>query len=290
MASRVRLGDGSFMSSGSMSSAARPRASIWAYRSLIWNFAQRDLKSRFKGTVLGWAWSLMAPLATLLTYTLVFSVFFHNTAPDFGTGRTGFFAVWLLGGLVPWNFFLISILISMPTLLANGVLLQKVYFPSFAPILGAVLAILVQTLIEFSLYAIVLMLFGNVGVTWLLFPVWLALFVAFVTGVALSLAILNVHVRDLAQLTNVGLTLLFFLTPIIYQLNLVPAQWHGLPLQALMHLNPMVAFVDSLRNMSYGLQVPSLVTWMQLIAWTGGSVVLAFFVYRWRGLDIGEAI
>ena len=273
-----------------MSSAARPRASIWAYRSLIWNFAQRDLKSRFKGTVLGWAWSLMAPLATLLTYTLVFSVFFHNTAPDFGTGRTGFFAVWLLGGLVPWNFFLISILISMPTLLANGVLLQKVYFPSFAPILGAVLAILVQTLIEFSLYAIVLMLFGNVGVTWLLFPVWLALFVAFVTGVALSLAILNVHVRDLAQLTNVGLTLLFFLTPIIYQLNLVPAQWHGLPLQALMHLNPMVAFVDSLRNMSYGLQVPSLVTWMQLIAWTGGSVVLAFFVYRWRGLDIGEAI
>ncbi len=290
MASCAWLGNGSFMSSRSMSSAARPRASIWAYRSLIWNFAQRDLKSRFKGTVLGWAWSLMAPLATLLTYTLVFSVFFHNTAPDFGNGRTGFFAVWLLGGLVPWNFFLISILISMPTLLSSGSMLQKVYFPSFAPILGAVMAILVQTLIEFSIYAIVLIFFGNLGLTWFLFPAWLALFVVFVTGVALSLAILNVHVRDLAQLTNVALTLLFFLTPIIYQLNIVPEWWHGLPLQAMLHLNPMVAFVESLRNLSYGLEVPSLTTWLQLVVWAVGSGAVAFFVYRWRGLDIGEAI
>ena len=273
-----------------MSTSARPRASIWAYRSLIWNFAQRDLKSRFKGTILGWAWSLMAPLATLLTYSLVFSVFFHNTAPNFGNGKPYFFPVWLLGGLVPWNFFLIAILISMPTLLSSGAMLQKVYFPSFAPILGAVIAILVQTIIEFSIYAFVLILFGNFGPTWLLFPLWLVLFVAFVTGVALSLSILNVHVRDLAQLTNVALTLLFFLTPIIYQINIVPTRWHGLPLQAIMHLNPMVAFVDSLRNLSYGLQVPSLSTWLQLVVWAGGSVALAFFVYRWRGLDIGEAI
>jgi ABC-type polysaccharide/polyol phosphate export permease len=232
----------------------------------------------------------MAPLATLLTYTLVFSVLLHNTAPDFGSGRTGFFAVWLLGGLVPWNFFLISILISMPTLLSSGAMLQKVYFPSFAPILGAVMAILVQTIIEFSIYAIVLVIFGNFGLTWLLFPAWLVLFVVFVTGVALSLAILNVHVRDLAQLTNVALTLLFFLTPIIYQLNIVPERWHGLPLQALLHLNPMVAFVESLRSLSYGLQVPSLTTWLQLVVWAGGSVAVGFAVYRWRGMDIGEAI
>src|SRR5664279_5683121 len=107
-----------------MSLSARPRASRWAYRSLIWNFAQRDLKSRFKGTALGWAWSLMAPLATLMTYTLVFSVFFHNVPPDCGNGKPGFFAVWLLAGLVPWSFFLVANLTSMPVLLANGPLLQ----------------------------------------------------------------------------------------------------------------------------------------------------------------------
>jgi ABC-type polysaccharide/polyol phosphate export permease len=273
-----------------MSLSARPRASLWAYRSLIWNFAQRDLKSRFKGTALGWAWSLMAPLATLMSYSLVFGAFFHSAAPNFGNGRPGFFPVWLLAGLVPWTFFLVTITISMPTLLANGSLLQKVYFPSFAPILGAAVAILVQTLIEFSILAVVLILVGNVGFTWMLFPFWLAFFVVFVTSIALSLAIMNVHIRDLAHLTNVAVQLLFFLTPIIYQISLVPTTWRGVPVQALVRLNPLAVFVDSLRQMAYDLQVPSLGTWLQVMAWTAGAVVLAFFVYRWRGLDIGEAI
>jgi ABC-type polysaccharide/polyol phosphate export permease len=273
-----------------MSTAARPRASIWAYRSLIWNFAQRDLKSRFKGTALGWAWSLMAPLATLMTYSLVFGVFLGGGAPNFGNGKPGFFSVWLLAGLVPWNFFLIAILISMPTLLSNGAMLQKVYFPSFAPILGAVLAILVQTLIEFTILAVVLILFGNVGLTWLLFPLWLAPFVVFVTAVALSLAILNVHFRDLGHLTNVALQLLFFLTPIIYQVSRIPSSWHGLPVQAMVRLNPISVYVDSLRQLVYDLQVPTFMTWVQVVAWAAGAVGLAVLVYRWRGLDIGEAI
>jgi ABC-type polysaccharide/polyol phosphate export permease len=233
---------------------------------------------------------LMAPLATLMTYSLVFGAFFHSAAPNFGNGRPGFFTVWLLAGLVPWNFFLIAILISMPTLLSNGAMLQKVYFPSFAPILGAVVAILVQTLIEFSILAVCLMLFANVGLTWLLFPLWLAPFVVFVTAVALALAILNVHIRDLAHLTNVALQLLFFLTPIIYQIAVIPTSWHGIPMQALVRLNPMAVYVDSLRQLVYDLQVPSLATWLQLIAWAAGAAALAFFVYRWRGLDIGEAI
>ncbi len=273
-----------------MNATARPRASIWAYRSLIWNFAQRDLKSRFKGTALGWAWSLVAPLAMLLTYSLVFGVFFHSSAPAFGTGRPGFFPVWLLAGLVPWNFFLIAVTTSMPTLLGNGAMLQKVYFPSFAPILGAVMAILVQTLIEFSLLAIVLAGFGNVGWTWLLFPLWLAPFVVFVTSIALTLSILNIHLRDLAHLTNVALQLLFFLTPIIYQLSVIPTSWHGLPMQALVRLNPMAGYVGALRQLAYDLQVPGPAIWLELVAWAAGAAVLAFFVYRWRGLDIGEAI
>ena len=273
-----------------MSNVARPRSSIWTYRFLIRNFAQRDLKSRFKGTVLGWAWSLMIPLATLTTYSLVFGIFFHSTAPDFGNGRTGFFAVWLLVALIPWSFFLITLLISMPTLLASGALLQKVYFPSYVPILGATLAILVQTLIEFSILAIVLILFANVGPTWVLFPVWLAIFIVFVTATALSLAIVNVHIRDLAQLVNVVLTLLFFLTPIIYQITLVPSVWNGIHFRALVRLNPLTAFVDSVRQLLYDLQVPDLATWFQLLAWAGGAVALAFFVYRRYGLDIGESV
>ena len=90
-------------------STARRGWSIWAYRSLIWNFTQRDLKARYKGTALGWAWSLVVPLATLLIYTLVFSVIFRAEPPDFGNGEPGIFPVWLFGGLIAWNFLAQSI-------------------------------------------------------------------------------------------------------------------------------------------------------------------------------------
>jgi ABC-type polysaccharide/polyol phosphate export permease len=254
------------------------------------NFAQRDLKSRFKGTALGWAWSLLVPLATLFTYSLVFAVIFRAAPPNFGNGRPGFFPVWLFGGLIPWTFFLIAVNTAIPTLLANGPILQKVYFPSYAPILGAVVAILVQSLIECGIYAVALLVFGNVGLSWLLFPAWLAIYVLFVTAVAASLAILNVYYRDLAHLTNVALQLLFFLTPIIYQADSVPAEWHGIPLREIVLLNPIAEFVVSLRALSYDLQAPPFFAWLAMSVWTIGAIAVAVFVYRRRGLDIGEAI
>lgn len=272
-----------------MTTTARPRSSIWSHRSLIWNFAQRDLKSRFKGTALGWAWSLMVPLATLFTYSLVFSVIFRAVPPDFGNGGPGVFTVWLFCGLIPWSFFLISVNTAIPTLLANAPVLQKVYFPSYAPILGAVVGILVQTLIECAILAVALVVFGNVSLSWLLFPIWLAIFASFVTSIAVSLAILNVYFRDLAHLTNVALQLLFFLTPIIYQGAAVPAEWNSIPLQTIVLLNPIAQFVESLRQLLYDLQVPSFSTWLGLLAWTLGAIVVAAYVYGRWGLDIGEA-
>jgi ABC-type polysaccharide/polyol phosphate export permease len=273
-----------------MTTTTRPRSSIWSYRSLIWNFTQRDLKSRFKGTALGWTWSLMVPLATLLTYSLVFAVIFRAAPPAFGNGQPGFFPVWLFCGLIPWAFFLISVNTAIPTLLANGPILQKVYFPSYAPIIGAVGGILVQTAIECAILAVALVFFGVFGPSWLLFPIWLILFASFVTACAVTLAILNVYFRDIAHLTNVVLQLLFFLTPIIYQSSSVPVEWNHIPLRAIVLLNPIALFVESLRQLSYHLQVPPVSTWLGMIAWGLGAIFVASFVYRRWGLDIGEAI
>jgi ABC-type polysaccharide/polyol phosphate export permease len=273
-----------------MTTSTRPRSTVWSQRSLVWNFAQRDLKSRFKGTALGWTWSLTVPLATLLTYSLVFSVIFRATPPPYGNGSDGFFPIWLFAGLIPWSFFLITVTVAMPTLLANGSLLQKVYFPSYAPVLGAVIAILVQTSIELAILGVGLALVGNVGPTWLLIPVWLGVFVAFVTGVALTLSILNVYYRDLAHLTNVALGLLFFLTPIIYPASLVPDDWHGVPLRSIVILNPISEFVAALRSLVYDLRIPGAITWIAMLAWAAGALIVASAVYRARGLDIGEAV
>ena len=273
-----------------MTSTARPRRSLWASRTLIWNFAQRELKTRFKGTALGWGWSLTVPLATLVTYSLVFSVIFRASPPDFGNGRPGMFPVWLFNGLIPWTFFLISVNTAIPTLLASGPLLQKVYFPSYTPIVGSSTATLVQTLIELGVLAVILAALGVVGPSWLLVPAWFALFVVFVISVAVTLAVVNVYVRDTAHLVTVALQLLFFLTPIIYETSMIPADWNGIPLRALIALNPLAGFVESLRDLTYGLQVPSLGTVLGLVAWTLASIGTAIVVYRRWGLDIAEAM
>jgi ABC-type polysaccharide/polyol phosphate export permease len=277
-------------SPGRRRTTARPGWSLWAYRSLIWNFTQRDLKARYKGTLLGWIWSLIVPLATLLIYTLVFSVIFRAEPPDFGNGEAGNFTVWLFGGLIAWNFLSQSVQLGIPTLLGSGPLLQKIYFPSYVPVLGMMGAILVQTLIELGIYAAILLLLGNVGVSWLLFPVWLAIYLVFVAAVAIGLAAVNVYFRDIQHLTGVALQLVFFLTPIIYPVTLVPADWNGLPLQQLIMLNPVSQFVVAFRELSYGLVVPSLWTWLVLVAWAAVALVVASLVYRRWGLDVGEAI
>jgi ABC-type polysaccharide/polyol phosphate export permease len=271
-----------------VSAATRPRSSLWSQRFLIWNFARRDLKSRFKGTALGWLWSLMLPLATLATYSLVFSVVFRSVPPDFGSGETGNFTVWLMTGLVPWTFFLIAINVAIPTLLATGPLLQKIYFPAYASILGSVLAVLVQTLIEFAVVAVVLLLFHNIGPTWLLFPAWLVLFVTFATAVATTLAVANIQFRDVAHLTSVALQLLFFLTPIIYPITSVPETLHGIPLRALVMLSPLAAFVDAMRALAYGLVAPSASDWALMLGWTAIALAVARLVYQLRGQDIAE--
>ena len=118
----------------------------------------------------------------------------------------------------------------------------------------------------------------------------MVLFVLFVSGIATTLAILNVHARDLAHITSVVLQLLFFLTPIIYPTTVVPADWHGLPLRTIVETNPMSQFVESLRSLAYGLEVPDAIRWLILIAWAAVSVAMAMVVYTTHGQDIGETV
>src|SRR5664280_3344251 len=190
----------------------RERGSMWSYLSLIWNFAQRDLKARFKGTSLGWLWSLVFPIATLLIYSVVFSTIFRAKPPDFGSGRTGNFTVWLLAGLTAWSMFANSLNTAIGALLGAGPLLKKIYFPPYAPVLGSVLALLIQSAIELGILLVLLAALGNISWTWLLVPFWMVLFTVFISSISMSLAVLNVHFRDMAHIIGVAIQLLFYLS------------------------------------------------------------------------------
>ena len=109
---------------------------IWTYRGLVGNFAQRELRGKYKGSALGWFWSLLNPLATLGVYALVFGVFLKFSPPVAGNGELQNFAVYLFTGLVAWNFFHAVVTGSIGALAASGPLLKKIWFPPFAPVIG----------------------------------------------------------------------------------------------------------------------------------------------------------
>jgi ABC-type polysaccharide/polyol phosphate export permease len=266
------------------------RGSPWRYRSLIWTFAERDLKARFRGTLLGWLWSLMIPLSTVIIYTVVFSFVFRAQPPPFGNGREGIYAIWLLVGMVTYSYFSVGVGMGIPSLLASGTLLQKIYLPSYVPVIGTAIATGLQSLIEFGIVAVILIALLNVSWTWLLAPVLLAVYFVFVLAVTLSLAVLNVYARDLQQIMAVLIQLLFFLSPVIYPMTLVPEEWHGLPVRAILELNPLAAFIDSLRAVLYDLTLPDAGQIVAILAWTAGAALVAWWVYLRKGQDIGEAI
>ncbi|WRS30229.1 ABC transporter permease [Actinomycetaceae bacterium MB13-C1-2] len=267
--------------------SVRPKKPIWSYWFLIYTFGQRDLKSKFKGSALGWLWSLVVPLATIGIYSVVFSIILRVEPPDFGSGRKGLFVVWLFCGLIFWTFFSNTVNNGIAEMLSAGQILQKVYFPAYAPVLGSALAVGVQSLIEFGILAIIMLFLGNVSWTWLLIPVWMVFVVIFVGSIATIFAILNVYAKDVAHLVAIALQLLFYATPIIYPLSMVGGAWGG-NLVALLQANPLTGFVTLFRSLMYELTPGNLYQWGMVAGAALVSLGLATWVVRTKGEDLGE--
>lgn len=258
-------------------------------RALIWAFAQRDFATRYRSSVLGWAWSLLQPLATLLVFAAVFSLVFRVQAPPLGADldRTNF-AAFLFTGMVTWNLFSSFVLLSMSQLKSSGELLRKVQFPAWAPILGASMVQLVQVALEVLVLIGMFLWLGNVGITWLLaIPILLAT-ALFAQGIGLMLSMANARFGDVQYIVTVVLGALYFLTPILYPMSLVEdtAEWLAVIVQA----NPMTWFVTAMHDVMYSLTAPE--WWVTpglllvgvLIFWLG------FVVFERSSEDIGELL
>ena len=269
---------------------ARARTSPGARWRLIWTFAQRDLKARFTATSLGLVWTIIVPLATVLIYSVVFSVIFRAQAPAMGNGRPGVFAAWFFCGLVTWNLFSQVSHAGLSAILGMGAMMQKVYIPSFVPVVSAGVSVAIERLLEAGVMLVVMLVFVNIGWTWLLYPFLLLLLAVFACSVGYILAVANVHFRDTVQIYGIFTQLWFFLTPIMYPLDLIPEDWNGIPLQTLFQINPMTSFVGIGRALVYGLELPGVIPVLYASAWTLVSLAGALFVYRRWGRDVSEAI
>jgi len=263
---------------------------IWTYRGLIGNFAQRELRGKYKGSALGQLWSLLNPLATLAIYSLVFGIFLRVPPPVAGNGHTKNCALYLFTALVAWNFFNAIVTGAIGALVGAGPLLKKIYFPPFASVFGGAGATLYQAGIEMGLLIVVMIIFQNISFTILLLPVLLVLLALFALGIGLLLAMLNVRYRDVAYLTTIGLNLLFYATPIIYPISKVPVHRNGINVRQYYDLNPLTQFVEAFRDVVYDLTVPSA---GRLISLTVVSVVvflLGFTFFERGSRDVAELL
>jgi len=224
---------------------------MWRYRELIRNLVARDVKVRYKNSVLGVLWSLLNPLLMMLVFTVVFTVM----TPAGGGIRN--FPVFVLCALLPWNFFSASLIGATGSIVGNANLVNKVSFPR--EILPA--SIVFAELVNFCLALVVLFamifIFG-IGLTpWaLLLPVVLLIQVVFTLGISFLLATLNVFYRDTQQIMSVVMLAWFFVTPIFYPVSILPRDYHiwGLTIDVWRWthiLNPMTSLIATYRVILY---------------------------------------
>jgi lipopolysaccharide transport system permease protein len=201
------------------------------YRALIHSLVARDLKARYRGSVLGFLWSFVNPLLLLSIYTFVFTVVMPTAR---GTGLEPY-AVFLFCGLLPWTWFTSSVLESATVLVSGGNLIRKVLFPAEVLPIVTVLAGFVHFCLGLVIAAGAIIYFRiPVSVPELLWLPIIALVQLLLTlALALLVSVVTVHFRDLRDLLGNVLTLWFFATPIVYPLSAVPGN-----LQPLMKLNP----------------------------------------------------
>ena len=236
-----------------------------ASREILSNLTMREVRGKYKRSVLGQTWSLLNPIASLAIYTVVFGFVLRAQPPPGEPSGIDIFTLWLACALLPWNFFANTVTGGMNALLGNANLVQKVYFPRYTLIVSNMLAGLVTFGFELLVLTVIAVMCGSKVWIWIplviVFVVFLALFGL---GIGLMLSIANVYFRDTAQFVGIGMQVWFYATPIVYPVTLIAAQqlkWEAqgrnIPLTWLYSLNPMERFVTIFRNLLYDNRLPA---------------------------------
>jgi lipopolysaccharide transport system permease protein len=215
------------------------------YLDIVTVLAQKDFKIRYRNSVLGFLWSLLNPLAYMVILTMVFSFLLKVDIPNF--------AAWLLVGLLVWRFFSIGTAQGLFSIVGNPSLINKVYVPRYLIVLSNNVANLLGASLEFlALFPLLVLLGVNLSAFALLLPAILLLEFFLVFGISLCLSSLNLKYRDFYQLWDIALQLGFFLSPIVYDIALIPERF-----RSVYSLNPVTSLIDITRSIFLLRALPS---------------------------------
>jgi len=266
---------------GRPSAAALPRA-VWRARAVVAALVARDLRGRYVGSTLGLFWSVVNPLAQLAIYTFVFSTVL---SVRFGTSDVPF-VLYLAAALFPWLAFQESVLRSATCLVDNSVLVKRVVFPiEVLPVQIAVTALVHQLIALVLLLGLMVALGVSPHLSILALPLLVVLQLLLTIGIGWTVAALHVYFRDTAQLLVVLFPMWFYLTPIIYPTQLVPAG-----LRPILALNPLSALVEAYRDVLLHGVVPFGARELWLAAVSLGALALGAVVFTRARRDFADLV
>jgi lipopolysaccharide transport system permease protein len=263
-----------------MISAASFKA-VWSFRGFVFGSVRREYQLRYRGTMLGIAWTVLQPLAMILVYTIIFSQVMkaklHGVEGDFS------YSIYLCAGVITWGLFAEIIQRSQSVFLDNANLLKKLSFPRLTLPLIVVATALLNFTIVFGLFLVFLLITGNFpGIAILAMIPLLAIQVLFAVGLGVTLGVLNVFFRDAGQLSGLMLQFWFWATPIVYTASILP-EW----VKPWMSLNPMYHLMQGYQNIFVASRWPD---WQNFALLAIFSMVLAMYAVNLFRRRAGEIV
>jgi lipopolysaccharide transport system permease protein len=273
---------------------------IWAYRELIVNLVLRDMRVRYKGSALGYLWTQLAPLLLMLVFWFVFSRLLSSSI--------SMFPVFLIIGLLVWNFCNEAVVGGARSVLDNANLIKKVFFPREVLPLVSVLASLLNFVLSLPMMFVLMALvqlgtLGRLNFAWTIayLPVLLIIQSILLAGLALLMSALAVRFRDFVHLIGILMQFWFFLTPVVYAIDSFNTTVLGVPLaQALRWLNPMASLIEFYREILYGQAVsapnvptpglPALTSVLRVLVTAVSILAAGYWFFQRRSGSFGEDI
>ncbi len=262
---------------------------LYRFRDLIYHLVVRELRARYKGSVLGFLWSLLNPLMMMAVFTVVFTLIMpNNSLPNY--------PIFLLCGLLPWNYFSAGVMTGIHSVVSNANLVKKVYFPREVLPIASALAQLVNFLLALVVLFVLLFVFQTSlsPRLWML-PIVILIQTSFIIGIVLFLSAINVFYRDTMMIMDVVILAWFFMTPVFYPLDILPQSYdvmgHVLNVHRLMNiLNPMASIINAYRDLLY-LGTYTEIDFLLRTALTSfGVLVFGYWFFTRLSGDFGEEL
>ena len=234
------------------------------WRPLVSQLVLREIKSRYKQSILGYAWVILNPFFQMLVLTFVFSLVIRVSSLGVP------YAIFLYVALLPWNLFANSLTHSTNSLVSNAQLIKKIYFPRELFVIATIAAKVVDFTLASSILVLFMLYFRvhvNLNLLWV-FPIF-GIQLLFTYGLALVLAALNLLYRDIQYLLNLVILLWMYLTPVLYPMEMVPDQY-----RFIFRLNPMAVLINAYREVIINGGVPKL---SSLLIAFGTSILTVLF-------------